>query len=96
MTVALHTKPWTGRRRLMDARSPGIRSGRLPGGHIADRVDLRKAITFCPSCLPKFNAERAEYVTKRNLPIVRGRCDGCMQYTGHGRLLVHYSLASTL
>jgi hypothetical protein len=65
----------------------------LPGGHVLDRADLRKALILCRDCLPKFNALAAGYVTKRNLPFVRGRCDGCQQYTGRGHLLVHHTLA---
>lgn len=97
MTAVIRSKEfWTPRRLLMAGASPGRRPGRLPGGHIADRVDLRKAIALCPSCVGKFNKERAEYVTKPNLPFVRGRCDGCGQYSPHSHLFVHYSLVQTL
>ena len=87
---------WTGIRRLFAGASPGRRPGRLPGGHIADRADLRKAITLCRYCLPKFSSAKAEYVTKSNLPFVRGRCDGCNHYTERGHLLVHHTLANLM
>ncbi len=87
---------WTGPRRLSASASPGRRPGRLPGGHIGDRADLRKAITLCDDCLPKFSSAKAGYVTKRNLPFVRGRCDGCNHYTERGHLLVHHTLANLM
>jgi hypothetical protein len=85
---------WTPQRRLAAGVAPGRRPGRLPGGHVADRADLRKAITLCDSCLPKFNAASAEYVTKDNLPFVQGACDGCQRFTPRGHLLVHRSVAN--
>lgn len=50
------------------------------GGHIADLAELGKAIVLCGSCRPKFDALRYNYVTKRNIPFVVGRCDGCKEY----------------
>ncbi len=85
---------WTGPRRLLASKSPGRRPGRLPGGHIADLGDLRKAIILCQFCLPKFNSTAAGYVTKSNLPFVRGNCDGCGNPTERGHLLVHHTLAN--
>ncbi len=84
---------WTGKRRLFAGAAPGRRPGRLPGGHVHDLASLKKAITLCADCRPKFNASRCDYVTKKNLPIVRDRCDGCQEFTRHGHLLVHRSLA---
>ncbi len=80
--------------RLDAARDPGRPSGRSPGSHVVDLSDLMKAITLCRSCVKKFNSASAGYVTKRNLPFVRGRCDGCQEYTERGHLLVHHSLAN--
>lgn len=80
----------------MAGASPGRRPGRLPGGYIADRVDLRKAIALCDGCVGKFDNERVDYVTKSNLPFVCGRCDGCQQFTPRGHLFVHHTLACTL
>lgn len=86
---------WTPSRRVWAARDMGRAPGRLPGGHVGDCEDLLKAIILCAdSCVKKFNAKRAEYVVKRTLPFVRGKCDGCGQFTPRGRLLVHYTLAN--
>jgi hypothetical protein len=86
---------WTPQRRLWAAQDTGRRPGRLPGGHVGDCEDLKKAIILCEDgCVKKFNAKRAEYVVKKNIPIVRGKCDGCSQFTSRGRLLVHYTLAN--
>lgn len=98
MTFAIvkSEKEYTPRDRLISGLAPGRRSGRLPGGHIDDRAALRKAISLCSDCLPKFNREAYDYTGKPDLPLVRGRCDGCMQYSPSMRLLVHHTLVSTL
>jgi len=98
MTAAVtHGKEfWTPERRLMAGRSPGRRPGRLPGGHIDDRIGMRKAISLCRDCRPKLDAENVGYVTKPNLPFVRGRCDGCQRYVNRMHLLVPETLANTL
>lgn len=96
MTVAIvksEKDHWTPQRRLFAGADPGRPSGRLPGGHVVDLADLKKAINLCPSCLPKFNATRHDYVRKPNLPFVRGRCDGCQIYMNRGYLLVHHTMA---
>ncbi len=87
---------WTPLRRFWEGHSRGRPDGRLPGGYIDDRAALRKAISLCVDCLPKFNREAYDYTTKPNLPLVRGRCDGCMKYSPHMRLLVHHTLVSNL
>lgn len=87
---------WTPMKRLMATASPGRGKGRLPGGHVLDRADLFKSLVLCGNCVGKFNAGRAGYVTKANLPFVRGRCDGCQQHTPRGHMLVHHSFANTL
>lgn len=96
MTAIIHSDEqfWTPLRRLFAGRSLGRRPGRLPGGHIDDLVALRKSITLCAGCVPKFGRKKAGYVTKKNLPFVRGACDGCNEHTERGHLLVHHSLAS--
>ena len=93
-TIVRSEKDMTPMQRLEQA--PGRRSGRLPGGHIDDRAALRKAISLCDDCAPKFNRVAYEYTTKPNLPRVRGRCDGCTAYSPSMRLLVHRSLVSNL
>ncbi len=94
MSAVIHSEQyWTPQRRLMAGQDTGRRPGRLPGGHVGDLADLLKAITLCPDCIGKFNSARAGYVRKKNLPIIRGSCDGCNQYTPQGILLVHHTLA---
>ena len=87
---------WTPVRRLWAARDTGRAPGRLPGGHVGDIADLKKAVLLCPDCIGKFNASRAEYVAKKNLPRVKGTCDGCKTFMLNGYLLVHYTLANLL
>lgn len=80
------------RDRLKFGIVPGPRR-QSAGSYVLDRVDLKKAVTLCRSCLPKFDARRYQYATKRNLPRVRGRCDGCQNHCEQGTMLVHRSLA---
>lgn len=84
---------WTPTRRLWAGASQGRKRGRLPGGHVMDLSDLLKAIMLCESCVKKFPSAKVGYVTKRNLPITSGRCDGCQQYAARCHLLVHHTLA---
>ena len=84
---------WTPQMRLRAGLARGRKPGRLPGGHVIDLADLKKAIVLCGDCKPKFNAARAEYITKVNLPFVQGRCDGCDRFTPRGHLLVHHTIA---
>lgn len=85
---------WTPQRRLAAGVAKGRGKGRLAGGHVLDRADLRKAITLCRDCIQKFNQAAAGYVTKTNLPFVQGRCDGCQTFTTRGHFLVHHTLAN--
>ncbi len=95
MTAVLKSKEyWTPQAKLEAGAVPAGRRGKLPGSHVLDRADLKKALTLCRSCLPKFDQMRAGYITKSNLPFVAGRCDGCQQFTPRGHLLVHHSLAN--
>lgn len=59
---------WQGRRRI------------TPGSHIADLVALGKSIALCNACNPRFDPRKHDYHVDRNLPRVRGKCDGCRQY----------------
>lgn len=97
MTAVIKGKDfWTPQRLLMAGANPGRGKGRLPGGHVLDRADLLKSLVLCGDCVGKFNSAAAGYVTKSNLPFVRGRCDGCQHYTPRGHLLVHHSLANNV
>ena len=87
---------WTPRRRVLASLDTGRKPGRLPGGHVMDLSDLQKAITLCPDCVGKFPSAKAGYVAKKNLPFVRGKCDGCKGYTPRGHLLVHHTMANLL
>ena len=90
-TVRKTKEFWTPRERTMASLDQGRRPGRLPGGHVTDIADLKKAIMLCDDCKPKFASANAGYVTRASLPFVRGRCDGCSQYTNRAHLFVHHS-----
>ncbi len=66
------------------------RADRLAGGYIADKVALRNAISLCLDCARKFAALKYGYVTKKNIPFVRGICDGCQEYCDPLRLFLHH------
>lgn len=67
---------------------PGKPAKRLTGGWVLDLVALKKCIWLCDLCKGKFAAARHDYVTKSNLPFVRGRCDGCKDYVPRATLFV--------
>ena len=83
-------KDTTPRERLRRAIGPGRASGRLAGGHVTDLAALGKAISLCGTCQSKFAAANYDYVTKRNIPFVRGRCDGCQQHSERARLFLKH------
>ena len=60
---------------------------RLTGGYIDDLVSLGRCVWLCSACTPKFASAHVGYVTKTNLPTVRGNCDGCRDF-GHNTLFV--------
>lgn len=86
----LHLKPWTTQRLAMADLHTGKKSGQMAGTYISDLVTLRKAISLCVDCLPKFNAARNGYVTCKNIPMVGGRCDGCKEDGMERRLFLHH------
>lgn len=86
-------RAWSPQDLLMAGKSPGPK-GQSAGSFVLDRADLKKAITLCSSCLPKFNTRSTGYITKRNLPFVQGRCDGCQTFVNRGHLLVHHTMAN--
>lgn len=88
--AALHLNPWTDQRLVADDESTGKKSGQLAGSYIADLVSLRKAVMFCPTCLPKFDSRKAEYVTDPAIPHCIGKCDGCKDMGIERRLFLHH------
>ena len=87
---------WTGPKRFWDKAWTQRIKGQLPGSHVLDRVDLRKAIMLCQTCIKKFNYIKAGFVCKRNLPFAQGQCDGCLQFFPKMRLMVHHTIVSNL
>ena len=83
-------KDTTPRDRVRRVIAPGRARGRLPGGHVTDMATLGKAIALCGGRTPKFDPARYGYVTKRNIPFVCGRCDGCDQRTERARLFLKH------
>ncbi len=76
--------------RTMLSEDRGMNSGRLRGGYVADLVALNKAVVLCTDnvsrCWKKFNAKANKYVLSRTVPMVRGKCDGCGQYSNLARM----------
>ena len=78
------------------AADPGRPSRQLAGTYIGDLVALRKAIALCWGCLKKWRPSAVGYMNKRNIPIVRGNCDGCGERFDGMRLFVHHSVAKEI
>ena len=76
--------------RALLSEDRGMNSGRLRGGYVADLVALHKAVTLCTDsvspCWKKFNAKANGYVISSRIPMVRGKCDGCGQYSNLARM----------
>lgn len=78
---AVHTTNWNTRaNRLRVAQAKGRPSGLARGSWIADLVALKKAITLCMHCMPKFD-HKANHYSPRTItpshPFVTAECDGC-------------------
>lgn len=60
--------------------APGRPSGLPRGSWISDLVSLKKAITLCQHCMPKFD-HKANHYSPRTItpshPFVTAECDGC-------------------
>lgn len=82
--------------RLRAVEDPGKPRRQLAGTYVSDLSALKKAIQLCGLCLRKWHSANAGYVTKRNLPFVRGRCDGCGEHHDRMRLFVHHTQATGL
>ena len=52
------------------------------GSHVTDMAELGRCLVLCMLCESKFNKRKYGYQRARDLPVVRGKCDGCGQYFG--------------
>lgn len=81
MVAAVHTTDWSSpANRLRAAASRGKRTGLPRAAWIDSLAALKKAITLCFRCKPKFNHGAYHYEKHRALPshdYVIGECDGC-------------------
>lgn len=55
----------------------GKKRGRVAGGWVADLAELKKCITLCPECTPKFNPAKVGYRKEKEFPVCQAKCDGC-------------------
>lgn len=60
--------------------APGKTTGRTSGSWVHDLCALRKVITLCSFCQPKFNPGRLGYAKEKEFPIVQAKCDGCYTF----------------
>lgn len=60
----------------------GRKSGTTAGSRVTDMAELRKCLCLCMLCEDRFDKQRYGYQRARDIPIVRGKCDGCEQYFG--------------
>ena len=71
-------------------------SGRLAGGWIADGIGLKKCITLCDECDPKFSPKKLHYeLWRRDLgmtgPYVLSDCWGCSRTWVKCKAFIHES-----
>lgn len=71
----------TSRERLRLALSTGREHGQTSGSYVDDLAALGKVVSLCQGgCAHKFNALAYDYVTRENLPVANGMCDGCNNF----------------
>ena len=71
--------------------APGKPWSRVAGGWLDDHVQLRRFITLCTDCTPKFNPRRHEYEVWRQNQYVIGRCTACSRHDYRCRAYIHVS-----
>ena len=76
--------------------SINVPSGRLAGGWVMDGVALRKCITLCDECDPKFNPRKLNYeLWRRDFgmtgPYVISDCWGCARKWVKCKAFIHES-----
>lgn len=80
---------WDARRMLGEMKSKGRKPGQTAGTYIDNLVALGKCVSLCVSgCARKFDARGNGYETHPRMPLARGTCDGCHQYSPQNRLFV--------
>lgn len=89
--AAVHTKPWTDQRMVLEAEHQGRNARVTAGSHIADLVALKKTILLCHKCSPKFGSAKSGYVTSKNIPFAGARCDGCKEMGMDRRVFLHHA-----
>lgn len=70
----------TPQNRIKAALSRGKPSRMARGSWVADLAALKKAITLCAACQPKWSAQTNGYERRDPVPgyrEARGECDGC-------------------
>ena len=60
----------------------GKKSRQTAGSHVTDMAELGKCIVLCMPCEGRFNKRKHGYEQAKDIPVCRGRCDGCGQYFG--------------
>lgn len=66
--------------RLLAAAARGKPQQMMRGSWLADLASLRKAITLCKACQPRWSAKANGYERREVMPghaEARGECDGC-------------------
>ena len=60
----------------------GKKSKQTAGSHVTDIAELGRCLVLCMACEPKFDKYKYGYGQAKDIPIVRGKCDGCGHYVG--------------
>ena len=58
----------------------GKTKGRTAGSWVHDLCALKKVVTLCDFCKPKFNPGRLGYIKEKEYPVVQATCDGCTTF----------------
>lgn len=91
MSLTIHVPtPDTPAKVRKAAIAPGRPSNRVAGGWIDDHVALKKMISLCPFCVPKFNPRGNHYELWRSVYTV-AKCDDCNQHDLRCKSFIHQS-----
>lgn len=89
-------QPETPARRRHAAEAPGKPWHRVAGGWLDDHVALRKFVTLCTDCTPRFNPRRHHYEVWRQTVYVMASCTACNAFDPRCRAYIHEALHEQL
>lgn len=76
---------------LKSVEAVGRKIGKPVGSYVIDLADLKKSIALCGSCVSGFDPKAHGYVQHHSIPLFRGECDACRNFSDACIHLCHES-----